>query len=226
MPDAKLITKGFLEQKKSLYQDIFTFNLFDGDVTKDGLKSSFEKLASQVQADDVFVFYIAGHGVTYDEDGDYYYLPSDFRYTSSESIAKNGISKNDLTCCLSLIKAGKTLILIDTCNSGSFLDAGRRGLTEKTAIDRLTRSTGQATIVASSDTQAAMEGYEGHGIFTYILVEGLNGKADADGDGFITLQELSSYVEEEVPRRSFDKWGYEQTPMRDLRKQDFPIYMR
>ena len=224
VPDAQIITKGFIEQKKSLYQDIFTFNLFDGDVTKDGLKSSFEKLASQVQADDVFVFYIAGHGVTYDEDGDYYYLPSDFRYTSSESIAKNGISKNDLTRCLSLIKAGKTLVLMDTCNSGSFLSASSRGMSEKTAIDRLTRATGQATIVASSDSQSAMEGYEGHGIFTYILVEGLNGKADADGDGFITLQELSSYVEEEVPRRSFDKWGYEQTPMRDLRKQDFPVY--
>jgi len=224
VPDAQIITQGFLQQKKSLYQNIFNYNLFDGDVTKDGLKASFEKLASQVQADDVFVFYIAGHGVTYDEDGDYYYLPSDFRYTSSESIAKNGISKNDLTRCLSLIKAGKTLVLMDTCNSGSFLSANSRGMSEKTAIDRLTRSTGHATIVASSDSQSAMEGYEGHGIFTYILVEGLSGKADADGDGFITLQELSSYVEEEVPRRSFDKWGYEQTPMRDLRKQDFPVY--
>ena len=226
VPDAEVITKGFSKQKESLYQNIFTFNLFDGGVTKDGLKSSFEKLSTQIQADDVFVFYIAGHGITYDEDGDYYYLPSDFRFTNLQAIQEQGISKNDLTRFLSLIKAGKTLVLMDTCNSGSFLSSSRRGLTEKTAIDRLTRSTGHATIVASSDTQSAMEGYEGHGIFTYILVEGLSGKADTDGDGFITLQELSAYAEEEVPRRSYEKWGYEQTPMRDLRRQDFPIYAK
>ena len=224
VPDAQIITQGFSRQKKSLYQNIFTFNLFDGNVTKEGLKSIFQELSKKVEADDVFVFYIAGHGVTYGEDGDYYYLPSNFLFTSSQAIQEQGISKNDLTRCLSLIKAGKTLILMDTCNSGSFLDAGKRGMTEKMAVDRLTRSTGHATIVASSDTQSAMEGYEGHGIFTYIVVEGLNGKADADRDGFITLQELSSYVEDEVPKRSFDKWGYKQVPMRDLRKQDFPLY--
>ena len=224
VPDAEFILKGFSNQKKSLYQNIFTYNLFDDNVTKDGLKSSFEKLGNEIQADDVFVFYIAGHGITYDEDGDYYYLPSNFRFTSSEAIQQQGISKNDLTRYLSLIKAGKTLMLMDTCNAGSFLGNNTRGLSEQTAIDRLTRSTGHATIVASSDDQVAMEGYEGHGIFTYILVEGLTGKADTDGDGFITLQELSIYAEEEVPRRSYEKWGYEQTPMRNLRRQDFPIY--
>ena len=224
VPDAEFILKGFSSQKKSLYQNIFTCNLFDDNVTKDGLKSSFEKLGNEIQADDVFVFYIAGHGITYDEDGDYYYLPSNFRFTSSEAIQQQGISKNDLTRYLSLIKAGKTLMLMDTCNAGSFLGNNTRGLSEQTAIDHLTRSTGHATIVASSDDQVAMEGYEGHGIFTYILVEGLTGKADTDGDGFITLQELSIYAEEEVPRRSYEKWGYEQTPMRDLRRQDFPIY--
>ena len=224
VPDAEFILKGFSSQKKSLYQNIFTYHLFDDNVTKDGVKSSFEKLGNEVQADDVFVFYIAGHGITYDEDGDYYYLPSNFRFTSSEAIQQQGISKNDLTRYLSLIKAGKTLMLMDTCNAGSFLGNHTRGLSEQTAIDRLTRSTGHATIVASSDDQVAMEGYEGHGIFTYILVEGLTGKADTDGDGFITLQELSIYAEEEVPRRSYEKWGYEQTPMRDLRRQDFPIY--
>ena len=224
VPDAEFILKGFSSQKKSLYQNIFTHHLFDDNVTRDGLKSSFEKLGNEVQADDVFVFYIAGHGITYDEDGDYYYLPSNFRFTSSEAIQQQGISKNDLTRYLSLIKAGKTLMLMDTCNAGSFLGNNTRGLSEQTAIDRLTRSTGHATIVASSDDQVAMEGYEGHGIFTYILVEGLRGKADTDGDGFITLQELSAYTEEEVPRRSYEKWGYEQTPMRNLRRQDFPIY--
>ena len=118
---------------------------------------------------------------------------------------------------------------MDTCSAGAFLGMNTRGgVSDKKVIDqvidRLTRATGHATIVASSNNQVAMEGYEGHGIFTYILVEGLSGKADADGDGFITLQELSAYTDREVPSRSFEKWGYEQVPQRVLFKQDFPIY--
>ena len=226
VPDAKSIAKGFASQTKLLYQNIFTFNLFDDDVTKDGLYSSFQEVSKKVEADDVFVFYIAGHGFANEEDGDYYFLPSDFRFTGLDAIVQNGISKNDLIRYLSLIKAGKTLVLMDTCHSGSFLDDNARGLTEKTAINRLSRATGHATIVASSKTQSAMEGYNGHGIFTYTVVEGLSGKADADNDGFITLQELSAYTETEVPRRSYEKWGYEQIPQRDLRRQDFPIYTR
>ena len=125
---------------------------------------------------------------------------------------------------LALVKAGKTLLMLDTCNSGAFVaDLGERGFREKEAIDRLTRATGHATLAASSDSQSAMEGYEGHGVFTYVLLEGLKGEADSNDDGFVTLLELASYVENEVPERSYEKWGYEQVPQKDLRRQDFPI---
>lgn len=50
-----------------------------------------------MQADDIFSFYLAGHGVTYEEDGDYYYLPSNFRFTSLEAIQQQGISRNNIT---------------------------------------------------------------------------------------------------------------------------------
>ena len=168
------------------------------------------------------MFYVSGHGTTYD-DGDYYYLPVDFRYTSRDDIPKNGISKKELVENLSLIKAAKTLVMLDTCNSGAFLDTSKRGIAEKTAIDRLTRATGHATLVASSDTQSAMEGYNGHGVFTYVLLDGLQGKADSNKDGYVSLTELANYVENEVPERSYEKWGYEQVPQKDLRKQDFPL---
>jgi hypothetical protein len=55
---------------------------------------------------------------------------------------------------------------------------GMRGMAEKTAIARLTRATGRATIVASTDSQPALEGYKGHGMFTYVLLEAFH-QADA-----------------------------------------------
>ena len=223
VPDAQSVAAGFQKQKSGLYRNVYVSQLNDGEVTKEKLAAEFSRLSEHIRADDVFVFFVSGHGTTYD-DGDYYYLPSDFRYTSKDSIPTGGISKNDLLANLSKIKAGKTLVMLDTCNSGAFLsDSNKRGLSEKTAIDRLTRATGHATLAASSDTQSAMEGYNGHGVFTYVFLEGIAGAADSDGDGYVTLNELSAFVEREVPERSYEKWGYEQVPQKDLRRQDFPI---
>lgn len=223
VPDAQSVAAGFQKQKSGLYRNVHISQLNDGEVTKEKLAAEFSRLSEHIRADDVFVFFVSGHGTTYD-DGDYYYLPSDFRYTSKDSIPNGGISKNDLLANLSKIKAGKTLVMLDTCNSGAFLsDSNKRGLSEKTAIDRLTRATGHATLAASSDTQSAMEGYNGHGVFTYVFLEGIAGAADSDGDGYVTLNELSTFVEREVPERSYEKWGYEQVPQKDLRRQDFPI---
>ena len=223
VPDAQSVAAGFQKQKSGLYRNVHVSQLNDSEVTKEKLAAEFSRLSQHIRADDVFVFFVSGHGTTYD-DGDYYYLPSDFRYTSKDSIPNGGISKNDLLANLSKIKAGKTLVMLDTCNSGAFLsDSNKRGLSEKTAIDRLTRATGHATLAASSDTQSAMEGYNGHGVFTYVFLEGIAGAADSDGDGYVTLNELSAFVEREVPERSYEKWGYEQVPQKDLRRQDFPI---
>lgn len=224
VPDAEAVAKTFGGQKSSLYQNVYTRELFDGDVTKEGLAASFADLSSKVKADDVFVLFVAGHGTTNQKTGDYYFIPSNFRYTDADAIIAQGVSKDDILKYMSNIKAEKTLIMLDTCNSGAFTnDKSTRGFVEKSALERLVRSTGQAVLTAASDEQVAMEGYNGHGIFTYVLLEALNGKADRNKDGYLTLNELASYIEEQVPELSYQKWGYEQVPMKELRKQDFPL---
>src|SRR3972149_518300 len=42
----------------------------------------------------------------------------------------------------------------------------------------------------------------GHGIFSYYLVRGLQGAADLNRDGIVTLQELYEYVEQQVSRKA------------------------
>lgn len=223
VPDAASIEESFKKQQNGLYENVCVYSLKDAEVTKEGLEQKFKELSSIVTADDVFVFFVSGHGTTYD-DGDYYFIPVNFRYTNKTDIPLNAISKSDLTKNLSLIKAGKTLMMLDTCNSGAFFaDSNKRGMGDKGIFERLSRATGHAILAAASDSQSAMEGYNGHGVFTYVLLDGLAGKADSDGDGFVTLTELSSYVENQVPELSYEKWGYEQVPQKELRRQDFPI---
>lgn len=223
VPDASAMAESFRVAKGKLYDAVNITTVLNADVTAEGISAAFDAVSQKVSADDVFVLYISGHGMTH-TDGDYYFIPVDFRYRNSDSIPQEGISKRFITENLSKIKAQKTLVILDTCNSGSFINASARGMAEKTAIDRLSRATGQATIAASSDQQSAMEGYKGHGVFTYVLLEGLSGKADLNGDGYISVSELASYAEEKVPELSFEKWGYEQFPQVDLRKQSsFPL---
>lgn len=223
VPDAASIEESFKKQQSGLYQNVCVYSLKDAEVTKEGLKQKFKELSSIVTADDVFVFFVSGHGTAYD-DGDYYFIPVNFRYTNKTDIPLKAISKSDLTKNLSLIKAGKTLMMLDTCNSGAFFaDSNKRGMGDKGIFERLSKATGHAILVAASDSQSAMEGYNGHGVFTYVLLDGLAGNADSDGDGFVTLTELSSYVENQVPELSYEKWGYEQVPQKELRRQDFPI---
>lgn len=223
VPDADSIEESFKKQQSGLYQNVCVYSLKDAEVTKEGLEQKFKELSSIVTADDVFVFFVSGHGTAYD-DGDYYFIPVNFRYTNKTDIPLKAISKSDLTKNLSLIKAGKSLMMLDTCNSGAFFaDSNKRGMGDKGIFERLSRATGHAILAAASDSQSAMEGYNGHGVFTYVLLNGLAGKADSDGDGFVTLSELSSYVENQVPELSYEKWGYEQVPQKELRRQDFPI---
>jgi hypothetical protein len=44
-------------------------------------------------------------------------------------------------------------------------------MAEKTAISKLIRATGRATIVAATEEQMALEGVKGHGAFTYVLLQ-------------------------------------------------------
>jgi uncharacterized caspase-like protein len=58
-------------------------------------------------------------------------------------------------------------------------------------------------VTACDVDEVSVESRElGHGLFTYYLTEGLKGAADYNMDGLVTVQELSEYVHDNVPRRA------------------------
>ncbi|MFX8573766.1 hypothetical protein ABTM22_19735, partial [Acinetobacter baumannii] len=90
-------------------------------------------------------------------------------------------------------------ILFDTCDSGTL--AGDAGVTQSlerdAANDRLAQSTGRSIITAAASAQDANEGYHGHGLFTYELLDAIN-RADSDRNGTIEVNELAAYVNAQV----------------------------
>jgi len=221
--DAKEFTRSVKQVSKPLFKNIYTYSLTDKDVKKSKVLDMFTYIGKKTTREDVFILYMAGHGITDAKTGAYFYLPVDFRYKNENSVRVQGLSQNDFKLALSKIQAMKSLTILDTCNSGSFAEAmASRGILQKTAINKLTRATGRATIVASSKDQVALEGYKGHGVFTYTLMEALNGKGFGT-DNKITIKELAGYVEDVLPDRTYEKWGYEQVPQSFISGNDFPI---
>lgn len=211
VPDVESIASSFSRAGKSLYGSVSVVALTDEKASSSGIVAEFNRLSNIVKSDDVFVFYVSGHGTSYN--GDYYFIPVDFDGNLSTAVSKTFIMNN-----MQKIAAQKSLLILDTCYSGAIVNES-----DTTAYQRLARATGQAIIAASSDAQTAIEGYEGHGVFTYALLEGLSGKAGSPDDKSISLLDLAAYVSKTVPKLSEQKWNYSQMPWFDIRKQDFPL---
>jgi WD40 repeat protein len=196
--------------------------LLDEQASGERIRRELHAMAQRVRPADLFVLYLAGHGVSTDQ-GEYVFLPQDLLYRNSETLAASGLGGDELRSLLARIPSTKTVVVLDTCSSGAFGLSGR-SLGEKGAIDRLSRLSGRVVLAAAGDQRMALESPDNQrGIFTGALIEALSGKADSNGDGLVGVREVADYVEQEVQRITLELFKYEQTPMSDLRGQNFPL---
>ena len=101
--------------------------------------------------------------------------------------------------------------------------AQHQDYSEDTAIKVLSRAVGSTILSASTSVQEALEGYQGHGLFTYVLADGLKGKADKGRSGFVRTTELADYVDNEVPQLAEQVFQRAQYPTISISGQAFPI---
>jgi hypothetical protein len=220
--DAKAIAAAFQASGKGLYESVTVTTVLDQDVTRSRLDKIFSEIAKNVRPRDVFVFFIAGHGKTMD--GRYYFIPQNFRYDGPSSIVVQGISQEQFQAWFARIPAKKSVLLFDTCESGSLTGEGleTRGLEQVASLERLTRAMGRTVLSASTDDKPALEGYRGHGVFTYALLDALE-HGDTNGDGYVEVTELAGYVDNEVPDISMKAFNFRQVPQMKLMGSDFPL---
>jgi WD40 repeat protein len=221
-PDAKALGDALRKAGENLYERVDVTEALDAEATAAGLDRRFSELSQKVRPQDVFVFFLSGHGKTVD--GRFYFIPQDFRYTGEDSIRTKGIGQDQLQQWLARIPARKSVLLFDACESGSLTEdrVATRGMEELTAIDRLTHAMGRTVLTATTDDKPAAEGVGGHGVFTYALLEGL-GEAQTDPDGLIGVTELASFVDRKVPELSYEAFKIRQVPQMKIVGSNFPI---
>ncbi len=195
------------------------------DTSKEHILKELKSL-QKLHPDDLFVFYAASHGII--DSGEYFMLTSDVGSLSSAKLKEKAISQTELKELIANIPTTKKLIIIDTCSAGALGDAIQmammtRGVSEETAMKILSYAVGSMVISASTSQQEALEGYKGHGLFTYVVTEGFKGKADSDKDGFIKTLELANYVDDEVPALADKIFHRKQYPTCSPNGMAFPI---
>lgn len=184
------------------------------------------KAMQSLNPDDLFVLYVASHGTV--DDGEYFLITSNVGSTRTERLKTDAIGQAVFKELIGNIPATKKLIIIDTCNAGALGEAIQvamltRGMSEDTAMKILGRAVGSTILSASTSMQEALEGYQGHGLFTYVLSEGLKGKADKGKTGYVRTTELADYVDNEVPALAEKIFKKAQYPTISISGQGFPI---
>lgn len=151
--------------------------------------------AKRVKRDDrVFVFF-AGHGSTRKlpsgrEVG--YIVPVD---AGLNDLQTDAIAMPQLQEVAEAITAKHALFVIDACYSGLGLTRGGSAAADSNFARTNARRIGRQMMTAGgADQQVADDGPGGHSVFTWTLLQALNGKADLNGDGLITATELAAYV--------------------------------
>lgn len=171
-----------------------------------------EWLPANVSPESRVYFFYSGHGAPEPQSGSAYLVPWDgdpaFPKSTAYSVAQ-------LYASLEKLPAKEAVVMIDSCFSGaggrSVLAQGARPLV--TVHEDAPAASGKVSVITASgpDQIAGGLALRKQGLFSYYLMRGLAGAADANADKSVSLGELRDYLSAEVPKAA-RRSNREQTP--------------
>ena len=172
------------------------FALYDGQATRQRIQGLFEdRLPGRLGADDAFVFFFSGHGTTRELGGQDrgFIVPVD-----GGDLVSSYISMDNLrTYARYLDLAKHQAYILDCCFGGSLgIKAGRIPPTIPDYLNDVARRRARQILSAGDKDQQVVDGGPfGLSLFTGYIVRAVReGFADLNQDGWITFNELYSYV--------------------------------
>ncbi len=182
--------------------------LTDEKATTAAVRNGFQDfIKRRAGKNDTVIILIAGHGtvetpgsksafiLTYDSD------PQDLKSTALAVDELQSLFEEQLA------KVGRVLLFVDVCKAGTV------GTIHNTTVSANVQQLGDIQgdlfgLLASRPREVSLEGPEfggGHGVFSYYVIKGLEGAADANMDGVVDAEELIKYVGDQVPMATANK---------------------
>jgi hypothetical protein len=152
---------------------------------------------------DVYVFY-SGHGLPSEDGGSLYFLPHE---VDRDLLDRTAVTQKEVVEAIQRTSPKTVTMFIDSCYSGQSR-TGETLLASARPISIAPRAAADfpanfTVLSASAPDQISSSSPElRHGIFSYYLMRGMEGEADANKDGQITVAEMQAYLVERVPRRA------------------------
>ena len=222
IPDAKGIQKIMEAKYGKIFGEVKFYEAYNEKATRRGMQAALTEL-QETAPEDVVVIYYAGHGEA--SESDFYFVTYEFELPiSSRRLERRALSASKLSKYIENIGARRVIMLIDACKSGTAVE-GFRDQMDRRVIRRLGQSVGLHIVSATAKQQFAVEHEElGHGVFTYALIDAMNGAADSEPrDGNLTVREIVQFSEEAVPTLSQQYAQYQHWPLIYSRGLDFTL---
>jgi hypothetical protein len=180
--DAVDLDRLWRSQQGKLCPQVEGTTLIDEQATRQEIVAALERLIATARPGDVAMISLCGHAGCCGARGEWGFLPYDYDDGDAPNTALTATGlRSRLT---ELARRGVTVVLIlDCCHAGAFGQA----------------SPDFVVFAACLPQEFSREHADwNNGLFTMAFIEGLSGKADANGDGVVTLAEADAYVTSRV----------------------------
>lgn len=199
--------------------------------TVENVRAAVDLFLERARENDLVFLFVAGHGTQDPFDPKSLYLVlHDSKVTNMPRTALNMVELQSLFT--NRLRAKRMVILIDACHSGG-VDPGPT--TSVRQLDRAANNTftiyaeklfsgeGRALLTSSDVNELSEEGKKwgnGHGVFTWAILEGLRGVADVNRDHVVTTGELFDFVSNKVSEETNGRQNPRALPGTN---RDFPL---
>lgn len=161
-------------------------------------------LMTESQSGDQAILYFSGHGDVETQMTNLGYLLA-YDANKTTYMAGGAIPIYALQSVVTNLTAGKqvqVLLIADACRSGN-LAGSETGGSKTTALALSAQFANEVKIMSCGADELSLESEEwggGHSVFSYYLLDGLRGMADADEDRVVSLREIERFLEDSVRR--------------------------
>ena len=197
--DAARVAKAFQNYGKGVFGNIEARVAIDKGTTKKGIREGLDWLASKMTPKDVGIFFFSGHG-TKDDAGKFYLCPIDLNPADTSGSCFDG---TELKSRLDEMP-GRLVAILNSCHSGEVTEYTKPAPTTDGLVQDLASEDSGVVVMSASlgreyaRTSSATNG----GFFSLAIIEGLEGYADINEDGVITIEELDIYAHERTRQLS------------------------
>jgi WD40 repeat protein len=220
--DAQTFASEMRERLAKVYphQPVEIRLLADDKATVADLQRELERLRTEMRPGDVFVWFIASHGML-DGNSAYNVVLHD---ADLDRPGQGVLPADRLIGWLKRLPALDQMVVIDTCHAGG-LDGTVRGLYDA-RLGVLARSMGLHILASASATEEALDGYKENGLFTHSMLRAMGDPAsDTNADRRLSVTEFGRYART-LTQRIAREMRFSQTPLvfhygRDLVVSEF-----